>query len=323
MEIPVKQKPPQERFKFRTPPKQDRPLFKLTIPRSMESAAERSRITQRTGSRPPSVDPGVYISPKTIPRKTYKTKSGQLRAYSPTPSGSTLDTEQIRRGYSITPRRYGSLRSGSLTPTPSPLGSPIRGTPPQQSRSPSILRSQSTRSSRQISRSRSPTTTGIFQAPLGLCINVLINGVKLQTGFSTIHKYNFMTESTAQRCGLITNAVRRHEEQYLENTPMDHAYKKTREQETDIVIGQKTAPDGTVSDVTITIDDIRIINNGNFYNRSQSLQNFQNRLFLIIGMDSIEDLGIQLDVKNKKIKIPNPDYQQPIEKRNITIKAFS
>ena len=76
-------------------------------------------------------------------------------------------------------------------------------------------------------------------------------------------------------------------------------------------------------DIYITLDDIRIIDDMNFFNRPQSLQDPRNRHFLVIGYDDIKRLNIRIDNLKNKIRIPNEQYQPPPEKKDYTIKAYS
>ncbi|HJU58723.1 MAG TPA: hypothetical protein VJ583_03175, partial [Nitrososphaeraceae archaeon] len=48
--------------------------------------------------------------------------------------------------------------------------------------------------------------------------------------------------------------------------------------------------------------------------QSQLLQDRRNRIFILIGMDTIRDIGIQIKAHTSQILIPNPHYQAPLEK---------
>ena len=308
---------PRRRFKLRTlsPSTPDTIIRSpgITPPRRTPPSVGKTPTPPQ--SRIPSIDQTIYSTP-------HRNQIPELRRQgSERTRTSSIDSSEKRRGISLTPEEYGRInKEYSPYETPSPFGSqpgtPIRS----QSRSRQQSHDQSNRSRSQSRRSNTPNTN-VFQAQSGLCINGIINGFKIQIGFSTIHKYNFMTKNTALRCNLIRN--RRHDTQYLENTWMDHGYKETRDDiNTDIRISE--AEDNPYNrDLYITLDDIRIVNDENFFNRSQSLQDPRNRYFLIIGYDTIKDLRIRIDTINNRIKIPNPQYQAPLEKKDFTIKAKS
>ena len=95
---------------------------------------------------------------------------------------------------------------------------------------------------------------------------------------------------------------------------MDHRYEQRTANPIDIRIGQ----DNQRRDVFITTSDIvPIVRRDNFHNRSQSLQDRRNRLFIIIGMDTIQQNEIRIKVQGNKseIMIPNQNYVAPTEKK--------
>ena len=90
-----------------------------------------------------------------------------------------------------------------------------------------------------------------------------------------------MIMESAQRCGLRGQII---SDSYLENTYMDHRYGQRTANPIDIRIWQ----DSQQRDVYITTSDVvPIVRNDNFYNRSQSLQDRRNQIFIIIGMNTI------------------------------------
>ena len=103
---------------------------------------------------------------------------------------------------------------------------------------------------------------------------------------------------------------------YLENAMMDHGYRAMKLSPTNVRIGEI---DG--HDIYLTVDELYIANNKNFYNRSQSLQDPRNQLWIVIGMETMDDLGIRIFNKTRKATMPNPLYQAPQYNKNITIKG--
>ena len=91
---------------------------------------------------------------------------------------------------------------------------------------------------------------------------------------------------------------------------MDHRYGQRTTNPIDIRIGE----DSQRRDVYITTSDVvPIVRNDNFYNRSQSLQDPRNQIFIIIGMNTIQQNEIQIKVRGDKseIMMPNPNYVAP------------
>ena len=215
--------------------------------------------------------------------------------------------------------RIPSLRS-SRQQTPIPPQS-SRNSTPQSSRTP--LRSRGNTPSNQGYTSSKNTSAGpqlvpLWQANAGLVINGEINGFRLQILFSTIHKSDWMTQTTARRCGIQGIPLR--QEYYLENTYMDHRYNQRTRNPINLRVG-------TINnqDIIITTHDIvPIVQDTNFYNRSQSLQDQRNRIFFLIGMDTIRNNRIKLQVNGQKsvIHVPNPNYQPPAEQRYYKFNAL-
>ena len=95
---------------------------------------------------------------------------------------------------------------------------------------------------------------------------------------------------------------------------MDHRYNQESRRRITIRLGQD--PQGR--DVTIeTENKVPIVRNDNFYYASQSLQDPRNRLFILIGTNTIQYNGIRIRTRNEKseVLIPNPHYQPSPEKQ--------
>ena len=152
----------------------------------------------------------------------------------------------------------------------------------------------------------------------GFVINGVINGIKVQVIFSTIHKTDWMTQTTAKRCDF-TGVVRLQQNHYLENTYFDHSYSQQTRNPVDIKIGE----DPNNNDLYITTEDrVTIVDDNNFYNRSQSLQNPRNRLYVLIGLDTIEHNGLIIKLKELVILFLNPNFMPNPEKKYYKIKAM-
>src|SRR5438067_7267064 len=97
-----------------------------------------------------------------------------------------------------------------------------------------------------------------------------------------------MTRVTARRCGF-GGTVQLQQNHYLENTYMDHRYSQQTRNPIDIKIGE----DSNNNDLYITTEDrVTIVDDNNFHNRSQSLRDPRNRLYILIGLDTIEHNGL-------------------------------
>ena len=230
---------------------------------------------------------------------------------SPRRSSTTSSTStQFSRMYSTprsleTPHQSERSRSGSRIPSLTP------------SRQMSRIPSQQSRSSSEQS-SRGPQMVPMWKANAGFVINGVINGIKVQVIFSTIHKTDWMTQRTARRCGF-GGTVQLQQNHYLENTYMDHRYSEQTRNPIDIKIGE----DPNDNDLYITTEDrVTIVDDNNFHNRSQSLQDLRNRLYILIGLDTIEHNGLIIKLKELVILFPNPNYQPNPEKKYYKIKAM-
>ena len=84
--------------------------------------------------------------------------------------------------------------------------------------------------------SQGPQLVPIWRANAGIVINGEINGFRLQVIFSTIHRVDWMTETTAQRCGITGVVFQR--DHYLEDTYMDHRFRQQTRNPIDIKIGE-------------------------------------------------------------------------------------
>src|SRR2546427_12307440 len=97
-----------------------------------------------------------------------------------------------------------------------------------------------------------------------------------------------MARATARRCGF-GGTVQLQQNHYLENTYMDHRYNQQTRNPIDVKIGE----DPNNNDLYITTEDrVTIVEDTNFYYRSQSLQDQRNRLFILIGLDTINHNGL-------------------------------
>ena len=295
------------------------------ITRAQQKAIENAR-RQGTMVRPSQIPTNnLRIDAPSPPQQRIRTGShGQLRGsrfstpsdtptsivISPRRSPTTSSTStQYSRIYSTpelsgTPRPSERSRSGSRVPSLTPSR--------QMSRAPSY---QSRSSSEQSSRG--PQLVPVWRANAGIVINGEINGFRLQVIFSTIHRVDWMTETTAQRCGITGVIFQR--DHYLEDTYMDHRFRQQTRNPIDIKIGE----DPNQNDLYITTDDrVNIVQDSNFYYRSDSLQDPRNRLFILIGLDTIEDNNLILQLKQLRILFPNPNYQPNPEKKYYKIKAM-
>gem|GEM_PF-6325731 len=126
-----------------------------------------------------------------------------------------------------------------------------------------------------------------------------------------------MTVNTANRCGIGRNRL--NNDYYLEETYMDHRFKQRSRNPVTVYLGQ----DKNGRDVTITTRNIiPVVDNDNFHYQSQSLADPRNREFLVIGMRTVKDNGIEIRVDKLEIKIPNQYYQAPTEDKYIRLKAL-
>ena len=165
--------------------------------------------------------------------------------------------------------------------------------------------------------SQGPQLVPIWRANAGIVINGEINGFRLQVIFSTIHRVDWMTETTARRCGITGVVFQR--DHYLEDTYMDHRFRQQTRNPIDIKIGE----DPNQNDLYITTDDkVNIVQDSNFYYRSDSLRDPRNRLFILIGLDTIEHNNLILQLRQLRILFPNPNYQPNPEKKYYKIKAM-
>src|SRR5436190_1577631 len=165
--------------------------------------------------------------------------------------------------------------------------------------------------------SQGPQLVPIWRANAGIVINGKINRFRLQVIFSTIHRVDWMTETTAQRCSITGVTFQR--DYYLEDTYMDHRFRQQTRNPIDIKIGE----DSNQNDLYITTDDkVNIVQDSNFYYRSDSLQDSKNRLFILIGLDTIGHNNLTLQLKQLRILFSNPNYQPNSEKKYYKIKAM-
>src|SRR5208282_3087983 len=136
--------------------------------------------------------------------------------------------------------------------------------------------------SRSYTSSTGPQLVPIWVANSGLVINGTIRGIKLQIIFSIIHHLDWMTQYTARRCGVETERLRGR--YYLEKTYMDHSYEQRSRRQVVITLGQVNGQDVTIT----TANEVPVVHNDNFHYQSQSLQDEQSRLFILIGFDTIQ-----------------------------------
>src|SRR5881275_2329273 len=259
---------------------------------------------------------GQRISPSQIPRQM-----PQINA--PIPPQMRIRTgphgQLIGSPYSSqTSRQYSRSPSSFRTPSRSP--SRNTNDPPSLSQSrqqtPIPTPSNSTSRSRSSSSSRGPQLTPSWIANSGVVINGDINGYRLQIIFSTIHKTDWLTRETARKCGLLGQSMGR--DHYLENTYMDHKYNQRTRNPVDILIGQNNG-----NNVYITTSDIvSIVNDDEFWNRSESLRDPRNRNYILIGMDTIQYNNLQIRADKGRILMPNPNYQQAVGKKYYLIKTM-
>ena len=199
--------------------------FLLKIPDSV--SRENTPVSQQR--RPPSVTPSREIPLQISNGSWVNKKSGKpVRPLSRKGSGKTqsssIDTSERRRGISLTPSGQGTLREN--TPSPSRSGINSDDSNRSQDRPSIYIRSESRQGSqstnrRQQPRSRSRSSSAstynpspTFQAQGGIAVNGQIRGVRLTVLFSTIHRYNFMSISTAQRCGLTMTSNSNNQTEY-------------------------------------------------------------------------------------------------------------
>ena len=109
--------------------------------------------------------------------------------------------------------------------------------------------------------------------------------------------------------------------EYLEQTAMDHGYRNRRLSPTSILIGEWTDNNDQTVDVNLVLEELYITTDESYYNRSRSLQDQRNRLWVVIGMDTIDELKIKIDIPRRKIIIPNPYYEAPTQKKNMQVTA--
>ena len=245
--------------------------------------------------------------------RQYSRSPSSFRTQSRSPGRNSSDPPSLTQSRQQTPiSRQSSVSSRSTTPSYAQSA----GSNDIISRILTPMRTRSTSRSRSSSSSVGPQLTPAWIANSGLVINGDINGYRLQIIFSTIHKTDWLTTTTAQSCGLIGQPIGEH---YLENTYMDHKYNQRTRNPVDILIGQ----DDNGNDVYITTSDIvSIVQDNEFWNRSQSLQDPRNRKFFLIGMDTIQHNNLQIRADKLQILMPNPNYQQAVGKKYYLIKAM-
>jgi len=250
------------------------------------------QITPRSSTTAGTGIPSIYNGPHT---NSIRNSTPPSRTYTPASSFNS-------------PRPSQRSRSGSLISS-LPLSrqqTPI--SPPQGSRN------SSTRPSTQSSQG--PQIVPMWKANAAMVINGDINGVRLQVIFSTIHKSDWMTVTTANRCGMNDQSI---PDQYLENTYMDHRYTRITRNQINILIGN----DPNRNNLFITTEErVFIVRDDNFYHRSQSMRDPRNRLFILIGTDTIEHNGLIIRPSEGKILYPNPNYTPPTEKKYYTIRTM-
>jgi len=67
---------------------------------------------------------------------------------------------------------------------------------------------------------------------------------------------------------------------------------------------------------------VSIVQDDEFWNRSQSLQDPRNRSFFLVGMDTIQHNNLQIRADKGQILMPNPNYQQAVGKKYYLIKTM-
>ena len=73
--------------------------------------------------------------------------------------------------------------------------------------------------------------------------------------------------------------------------------------------------------MNLVLEELYITTDENYYNRSQSLQDQRNRLWVVIGMDTIDELNIRINIPKRQVLLPNPYYQIPTQKKDMKIKG--
>src|SRR2546429_2804573 len=280
------------------------------LPQVIASPPPQMRI--RTGRQ------GQLIgSPFSDISRRYSRTPSPFRTPSRSPGRGTNDPPSLPISRQQTPiSRQSSVSSNSRTTTPSWAQSARSGDIISRIPTPVPSRPSSRSSSRSRSSSIGPQLIPTWIANSGLVINGEINGFRLQIIFSTIHKTDWMTQETAQRCGIGGQLIPG--DHYLENTYMDHRYNQRTRNAIDILIGQING-----NSVYITTSDVvPIVRTDNFYHRSESLRNQRNRYFFLVGMDTIQSNNIVIRADKLQILIPNPDYQQAVRKKYYQIKAM-
>jgi len=71
-----------------------------------------------------------------------------------------------------------------------------------------------------------------------------------------------------------------------------------------------------------TSDIVSIVDDDEFWNRSESLRDPRNRIFLLVGMDTIQYNNLQIRADKGRILMPNPNYQQAVGKKYYLIKTM-
>ena len=306
------------RSRTRSSQRKSRSRSRTRSPRRKSRSRSRTRSPRKRSQTPRPKYKEVYVltrsgKGKSIVRKVPQNNPQIIIHQEQSGSSSTGSSSTPSRSYSRTPSPF-------RTPSPSRRISDVPSL--RSSRQQSRISTQTSTSSRTNTPSRTRSVSGqrsstgpqlrnIHQANAGVVINGEIRGIRLQVVFSIVHKLDWMTTETAQRCGLL---VQRINDSYLENTYMDHKYEQRTANPIDIRIGQ----DNQRRDVYITTSDIvPVVRRDNFHNRSQSLQDRRNRLFIIIGMDTIQQNEIRIKVQGNKseIMIPNQNYTAPVEKK--------
>ncbi len=281
---------------------------------SRSRSRSRSRSKQRY-SRSRSTGPHGQLIGSPYSSQTsrqYSRSPSSFRTPSRSPSRNTNDPPSLSQSRQQTPiSRQSSVNSRSTTPSyaQSARSDDIISRIPTPSNSTSRSRSSS-------SSSRGPQLTPSWIANSGVVINGDINGYRLQIIFSTIHKTDWLTRETARKCGLLGQSMGR--DHYLENTYMDHKYNQRTRNPVDILIGQNNG-----NNVYITTSDIvSIVNDDEFWNRSESLRDPRNRNYILIGMDTIQHNNLQIRADKGRILMPNPNYQQAVGKKYYLIKTM-
>jgi hypothetical protein len=279
----------------------------------------RSRSRERSRSRSRSPIKGIF-KPKRKEEYPYRinvtTRMQAKQMRMQIPRGTRITQSQIPQSQPqviITQSSPIIRRSSSNSNRSTPINSQIRSnsSPPL----PQSNRTSRTSMSRQSSTG--PQLVNMWKANSGLVINGEVNGFRLQIIFSNIHRSDWMTQATAQRCGIGIEQLQGN--YYLEETYMDHRYNQRSRRRVTVRLG----PDAQGRDVTIETEDVvPIVRNDNFYYSSQSLQDPRNRLSLLIGMDTIQHNNIRIRAEKLEVLIPNPHYQPSPEKQFYKLKAL-